>query len=271
MIIYCPKCNAGYEINQCLIPQEGRKLRCSSCGDTFVCNPDDLRAEIIRDCPVHKDAFDSFQDETLDQMPEITIEEAIQTPPAPELVISDMQDIFKRLSKQSDSIFKAEQTLPPHKKIWLLLKRGLGLQNKSIRRYFLGMILLILSLLLYHFRFEIVRKMPVMNTLYQAVNIKAHVTGEGLEFQNVTRQDFEDDFVRKMEIKGFIANLTAHEISVPTIHVELLDQNTNLMQTVDEKAPVEKIRVGGRAAFSIVINTPSPLTKYIFLTFVDDK
>ena len=35
MLIYCPKCQQGYDVGEDLIPEEGRRLRCSSCGEVF--------------------------------------------------------------------------------------------------------------------------------------------------------------------------------------------------------------------------------------------
>lgn len=142
-------------------------------------------------------------------------------------------------------------------------------QNRIARRYFYATLLLIVSLLLFYYRFEIVRQIPCLNMAYKAVGIKAYVTGEGLEFQNISRNEYEDDYIRKLEIKGFIANLTDSDIEIPVIHAEMLDKNTNLLQTVEQQAPVEKIHGGARIAFSVTVNKPSPLTKYIFLTFVD--
>ena len=35
MRIYCPQCNVCYELDETLIPEGGRKLRCSNCGEVF--------------------------------------------------------------------------------------------------------------------------------------------------------------------------------------------------------------------------------------------
>ena len=44
MRIYCPKCKVGYEIDENLIPEEGKKLHCSYCHETFVAHKEDLIA-----------------------------------------------------------------------------------------------------------------------------------------------------------------------------------------------------------------------------------
>lgn len=312
MRIYCPECNSGYEIDAALIPQKGRKLRCSACKNTFLCYPDDLQPEVIRTrnwnaedeqkaqeenkkpavaqekTAEEKPAAEAIAAKILEEVqepvePETTAPAAEMETPAPEkpettapvesdpvpVASNEMQDIFKRLSEQTQTLHQAEQSLSPRDKIKMFVKSLFSYQHRVARRYFYGTVLLLLSLLMFYYRFEIVRKVPSLNNVYKAVGIKAYVTGEGLEFQNVSRNEYEDDYIRKLEVKGFIANLTDADIDVPVIHVEMLDKNTNLLQTVEEKAPVEKIHSGARIAFSVTVNKPSPLTKYIFLTFVD--
>ena len=41
MRVTCNKCLAVYEIDNSLIPQQGKKVRCSNCGDIFVCYPEE--------------------------------------------------------------------------------------------------------------------------------------------------------------------------------------------------------------------------------------
>jgi predicted Zn finger-like uncharacterized protein len=46
MRIVCPNCAAEYEVDKTLIPDEGRDVQCSSCGNAwFVAHPDQIAAE----------------------------------------------------------------------------------------------------------------------------------------------------------------------------------------------------------------------------------
>ena len=36
MQIYCPKCNACYEIDEHLIADKSRRVKCSACGEIFT-------------------------------------------------------------------------------------------------------------------------------------------------------------------------------------------------------------------------------------------
>ena len=45
MLIRCPKCNVSYDIGAANIPAEGKKVRCSQCGEIWLCTPADLIEE----------------------------------------------------------------------------------------------------------------------------------------------------------------------------------------------------------------------------------
>ena len=42
MLIRCPKCNVSYDIGAAAIPADGKKVRCSQCGEVWICMPADL-------------------------------------------------------------------------------------------------------------------------------------------------------------------------------------------------------------------------------------
>ncbi|MDR1026021.1 MAG: FxLYD domain-containing protein, partial [Lactobacillus sp.] len=110
---------------------------------------------------------------------------------------------------------------------------------------------------------------PPVNKVYAALGIKASIPGYGLEFQNVTRNEFEEDYIYKMEIRGFVVNTSKHVVDVPTIQVQMLDKDTNVLQTTDTNVPVTKLAPEGRISFVALVVKPSSFTKYVVLTFID--
>lgn len=82
----------------------------------------------------------------------------------------------------------------------------LGLDHPGTLKYYLLLLLFLAALGLFAARFEIVRAFPQAEAFYAALGIEAKIVGEGLEFQNVVRREYEEDYVRKLEIKGYIAN-----------------------------------------------------------------
>lgn len=274
MQIYCPKCDTGYEIDESLIPDNGKKLRCSQCGEIFTARRSDLKAA------PHKEerTADIKEADTSDSedKPETQIQEENQ----PEIIESskednaagengELNDIFKRLSQQTEDLFKAENEMPGYKKFFTKAKQLTGLNNRQ-NRYILASVIGILVLLtLYSFRFDVVREMPFMNVVYRMAGIKATIPGEGLEFQNIVWRDFEEDYVRQLEIKGFVVNPSAKDIELPVIHMEMLDKEARLLQSLNQEPMVKKLKAGSRVAISVIIKKPSPITKYVYLTFID--
>ena len=76
----------------------------------------------------------------------------------------------------------------------------------------------------------------------------------------------EDD-IPHMEIRGFIDNPTSREISADLLHLEVLDENGNVVQEQNEAMPVPYLVPRARVPFSMVVVKPSALGKYIVVTF----
>lgn len=272
MLIKCPKCNTGYAVEPAMIPEAGKKVRCSQCGEVWLCTPADLyepeAGEEARPAP----DVSSGSDAPVPDTP--AAEQTSETPAAsrPEELEAargnEMQEIFARLSEQTEKLFQKEKEAPVHKKIWSRVKFGLGLQRRQNRRVLYAVVALLMLLSAFYLRYEIVRLLPFMEYAYAAVGVDSVIPGEGLEFQNINRNEYEEDYVRKMEIRGFIVNTTRRTVEIPVIHAELLDKNAQLLQTVNQEPPVKRITTGGRVAFQITVTKPSSLTKYIYLTFV---
>lgn len=278
MLIKCPKCNTSYDVGSALIPEGGKKVRCSQCGEVWTCLASDLFAtpEI--------EAEPSADNETAVETVQTVADNPLETPTdssaaetAPKKVDNaapakspEMQEIFARLESQTETLFEMEKNLPPHKKIWTFIKKGLGLQRRRNRRMWLGTFLVLFLLTLFYLRYEIVRIAPFMEGFYNACHIDCVIPGEGLEFQNITRNEYEEDYVNKMEIRGFITNITGQTLNVPVIQIQLLDKNVQPLQVIYQEPPVQRIIAGSKIAFRIIVNKPSTFSKYVYLTFTKD-
>jgi len=272
MLLYCPKCNTGYDIEPNLIPEKGMKMRCAKCGEVWRCSRDDLVMP-----PVEEEQKPQEKTEESETPPESPPQEdgAAETEEpssaenaetkSPEDVA--MSDIFARLSTQTEELFKQEKTIAAPRRMWSKGRHFLGLEHPENLKYYLLFLATAALLLLFAMRFELVRAFPAAAKVYDVFGIEARVVGEGLEFQNIIRNEYVEDYVRKLEIKGFIANTNPYEVEMPLIHVEVMDKDTNLLQSVNDQAPINSLEAGNRMAFRIVINQPSALAKYILLTF----
>lgn len=234
-----------------------------------------VTAEVAEEAPAESTAEETAEPAE-EETSEEAVEEGVPTKSLEELEAEasipgakDVKDIFERLSQETEALFKAESEEKPVKKYLFSFKKAFGLQNPRNYKYYIFAILALILLSLYYARFEVVRKAPFMEPVYRVLGIKAVVTGEGLEFQNVTRRDYEEDYVRKFEIKGFIANKTAKTMDIPTIKIELLDKDARSIQNETVNSVIPLITSHGKVPFSFIIEKPSPLTKYIYLTFTD--
>ncbi len=279
MQIYCPKCFTGYNVPDDLIPEDGRKLRCSTCKEIFQFDRSGM-SEIIPSTPIEekssetsaisaKNSNSPTSDET-DVSKEVKTTKKDSETKYSEDDETDINKIFQRLNEQSEHLFQEEQKLPFKNRIILLLKTMLGL-NRKFNFKLIGVITAFIALIsAYNYRYEIVRKIPFTNVIYKAFGIKAQIPGEGLEFQNINWNYINNNGTRSLEIKGYINNPTSREIDIPTVHIEILDEATMLLQSINQKPKISSLKADSRIAIGIVVKTPSPTAKYVYLTFIDN-
>lgn len=283
MLINCPKCDVSYAIDATVIPEEGRKLRCTNCGEVFLCTPNDLESptKLIVNEPAEKVLHEGQHLEEAAEEQKETFSEPDQEALAEETSIGEsdlgnpspleIQDIFQRLSEQNERISQQEKEMSALRKCCIGLRKACGWDSRGMRWSVYFLLLAIILLSLYYSRIQIVRVFPQAKAAYDYLGIQSTIPGEGLVFSNISRREFEDDYVRQMEIKGFIDNKTNHIIKIPELHLEIMDKNAEIIQTLGSKIPAETIAPRGREAFSITVKQPSPLSKYILLTFEPEK
>ena len=345
MLIYCPQCKSGYDVDDALIPEEGRRLHCSSCGaifrfdrsgasetvtvveppadhaeasaemadsghlpeedETLAAEPETPTAE-IPPAPEAEPVAESAEDnvttaednaesavkqesaedvsesaEAKEATNENKSEAAIAEPTVNQETLHDptveltsevnLNDIFERLNEQSEQLFREEQKLPKKQRLKLWLKTVFGLNRKINFKPVFLVLGLVAVLSLYNYRYEIVRALPFMNGMYRSLGIRARIPGEGLEFQNINWNYIDDDTDNVLEVKGYINNPTSRAIEIPLVHVELLDANSVLLRSINQKPSLEVLKADGRVAVNIAIKTPSPTAKYVYLTFIEDN
>ncbi len=312
MHIYCPKCNVGYEIDESLIKNTQKRLKCSNCNAVFAAG--EINFEV--DTSKNLDASDeeSFEllhnamleesDNTIDKSLEAySINQKSETEPleedthkTEEQAINeedkdnaenfsqekntadenskddeavDLNSIFERLSEHTKHLMVQEKELPFYEKIWLQIKNILGFHFKIKWAYIIVFVIVFVLISMFNNRYQIVREVPFMNSVYKMFGIKAKIPGEGLEFQNIGWEFFEDDEVAKLEVKGFIHNPTKKNVELPVIHVEILDKDTVLLQSHNREVDDKYVEANSRIPLNLVLEDPAPTAKYVYLTFID--
>ena len=291
MLIYCPKCKQGYELKKDMIPEEGRKLRCSSCGEIFKFDRNGETAVVEE--PVFHASVTEIQNESENLAVDVVETEVVDDNIKEQTVISenqnnsaevsenteetavenvdepvDINDIFKRLSEQTENLFEKEKKLLLRERLWLKFKTLTGWNLRLKIKYVIVFLVMIVVISLYNNRYDIARKFPWTASVYGLFGIESQILGEGLEFQNIDWVYYDDGDAPRLEIKGFINNKTRRNIKIPIVHVEMLDENTNLLKSQNQQLKQEILRAKGRLPLNIVVTQPSPTTKYVFLTFV---
>ena len=182
-------------------------------------------------------------------------------------VSNEIQEIFSRLNAQTTLINDMDKQVPAPKRLARRVSDFLNWRNPYSRYGLLGVAGVIFVLAFFSFRYEITRMIPVMENIYNLLGVESKIIGEGLDFRNVVRREYEEDYVRKLEVKGFIVNQTEQNLPVPLIYIEVLDKDGNILEVQKAKSPVEEVSPDKPAPFSFVLNQPSPLSKYIYITF----
>ena len=280
MQIYCPKCHMGYEVNENLIPATGRRLRCGNCKEIFKFDRDGMSESVAQteSMPLPDNEENNLSSSAETSAPENEAEDNANTETVPTEETKaqnettpaiDIKDVFERLSAQSEKLFEAEQKLPWQQRLLMQLKTMLGLNRKFNLKIITAVITVLSLVMLYNYRYEIVRSIPFMNGVYRLAGIRAKIPGEGLEFQNVNWNYIDVGNGKVLEVKGFINNPTQRNIDIPTVHVELLDKDTILLQSMNQKPSVATLKPDSRIAVGVIVKNPSPTAKYVYLTFID--
>lgn len=280
MQIYCPKCHMGYEVNENLIPATGRRLRCGNCKEIFKFDRDGMSESVAQteSLPLSDNEENNLSSSAEASAPENEAEDNANTETVSTEEIKaqnetaptiDIKDVFERLSAQSEKLFEAEQKLPWQQRLLMQLKTMLGLNRKFNLKIITAVITVLSLVMLYNYRYEIVRSIPFMNGVYRLAGIRAKIPGEGLEFQNVNWNYIDVGNGKVLEVKGFINNPTQRNIDIPTVHVELLDKDTILLQSMNQNPSVATLKPDSRIAVGVIVKNPSPTAKYVYLTFID--
>lgn len=296
MLIRCPKCEICYRIELEMIPEKGRRFRCAKCGkvwqafpqDAFeeteenassVYNPetdgpgqetplvDETQSDSSSEKQSETTSIEEPADEKLSSTEDEEAEKAEETKSENSKVSDEIQEIFSRLNAQTTLINDMDKQIPASRRLVQRVSDFLNWRNPYSRYGLLGVAGVILVLAFFSFRYEITRMIPAMENIYNLLGVESKIIGEGLDFRNVVRREYEEDYVRKLEVKGFIVNQTEQNLQVPPIYIEVLDKDGNILEVQNTKSPVDEVSPDKPAPFSFVLNQPSPLSKYIYITF----
>ncbi len=232
MLIKCPKCRSIYDIPDNTIPDEGLKMRCSECLEIWTGYPEDALKKVSSST-------------------------------------KSIQKMFKHISKDTTDLFINNQELP--QKI-----EKIRIVNTNKKNYTTNILMILLSVLsafalMYTLRYDIVKFIPQMETIYSKMNIKSIPYGTDLEFNNINSEEFIENNISKLKITGMVTNKGKYITEIPPVKIEIFNKNGKILFSHIEKLPLPRLKAGYNILFSKTINNPTPLAKSIYVTFEDKK
>ncbi len=206
MILTCPSCSAQFNLDDDLLGETGRKVKCSSCEKIWF---QEVQLENKKD--------EKPEDQTKKDNQENVIDEAEEE--IPEEKISK-EEIERPIVKENIEKPKLGNN---HNKL-----RAKGNENQSRNKKLTSIAVaatLFFAIYIYLLvnNNAITQKYPSMYGFYKVLGIDVDIPGTGLIFDRVVAENNNKQII----ISGNIVNLSAKEQSIPVIEASLLDNQGN--------------------------------------------
>ncbi|PCK00266.1 MAG: hypothetical protein COA45_00325 [Zetaproteobacteria bacterium] len=214
MILTCPNCNGQFKIDDDLIGDKGRKVKCSSCSEIWFQESESIE-------PENDVALGDFE------------EDAVLGDIEEDVVLGDIEEeegedgFYEVDLVDAEEPEHEEQPLPEsiHREISLKhIKRAVESHGVGSKSQLLGygiaatVFVLILSFLLSNST-SMMNNRPSMQAFYNLFGIYMEIPGEGLVFDQLAVEDNGETIT----VSGRIINLESVSVSVPVIEASLLD------------------------------------------------
>ena len=226
MIITCPQCATRYETADDAFTGEGRKVKCTGCGNIWLQKPleemaaDEPAGMAAAEEPAEEAADDAFEDapEEASEEAETNVlegyladwEEAAEVPESGDEDIVDIESEAQRLASASR---RASAEYAERRAERSAATRGWGKLAACIAVFVVGG---------YFFQVPIVKQFPAAAALYAQIGLEVNI--RGLEFRNLTyKREFENG-IPVLAIKGEVVNITGDALKIPRLRFGLLDQ-----------------------------------------------
>ena len=218
MIITCPQCATRYETADDAFTGEGRKVKCTGCGNIWLQKPqDEVAADEPEDVNVPEETAEEFAGDASEEIDTNVLEgyladweEAAEVPETGDEDIVDIESEAQRLASASR---RASAEYADRRAERSAATRGWGKLAACIVVFVVGG---------YFFQVPIVKQFPAAAALYAQIGMDVNI--RGLEFRNLTyKREFENG-IPVLAIKGEVVNITGDSLNIPRLRFGLLDQ-----------------------------------------------
>jgi predicted Zn finger-like uncharacterized protein len=231
MILTCPQCSTRYQVDGAKFPSTGRNVRCAKCGNVWhqlgpMAEPDP-ESEIIVEEPVPR-PIQRLPPEPVAVQPRA----AAFVPAPPRQAEAEVEEPAPRRARRS----------------WL----------GRIALFFGWLILIALIAAIgwstVRFRDNVAMLLPSAKSFYSAVGLP--VSSRGLDFTNVTYHQTRENGQPVLFVTGRIINHSAHEQTLPRIHIALFDADRHQVFAWNTVAPVSTLKSGQATNFKLRLASP---------------
>ncbi len=223
MILTCPQCASRFLTPARAIGAKGRKVKCSSCAETWFQEPDEETLSEIQEQEDETASVIEPEDESPALESEVEVEEV--TEPEPEAAIEDasVEDIPEGVKPAQEEALDFE--FVERKSIFaraLLFFRGepIALKQRA-GGYGAAAVLFVLTVFVFSvFQAPLVKAWPASAGFYKVFGIQSKLSGQGLIFDDLMAEIEGDE----IKISGQVVNLYKKPQDMPpvliTVHAE---------------------------------------------------
>ncbi len=268
MLISCPKCSAVYDVANDKIPEQGRRFKCVECGNVWTVYPHDVQ----------------------DIEPENKIKTQLIAP-SEEVVQKDVQEMFQRLSRNTDDLFEGidrytiKITDDNHytKQPQWASDRATNMAETTKRKLqvffsplilngLLLLLLVILTMYIGHFRrYEIVRFAPVAENFYNNIKVDSLYTGRDIIFDHLNVKPLVRGRKHFIEISGRLLNQGKYKVKIPSVKAVLRNAQGTVFAEEIKDIPLRNLTPQTSSIFFFVLENKTPEAKIVNLSFVSNN
>ncbi|MDP2214702.1 DUF3426 domain-containing protein [Phenylobacterium sp.] len=244
MILTCPDCSASYFVDDAKIPEQGRVVKCASCGNRWT-----ARREVLVEPPPTAAAPAPA---SADSPPPPVDQAAAENPSLPDEPPSGrsgeaLPRAFRAKADDSRRLREAAATGV----VWAGMSAALAL-----------MIMVAVV-----FRVDVVRLWPSTAGAFASVGLPVNSVGlaiEGVEFEPALHDGYA-----ALSVSGMIRNIEDRTITAPPLQIRLLDKNGVAVATKIARPADPVIPPGETRHFAIALIDPPGAAADLEITFAE--
>lgn len=266
MLISCPKCMAVYDIATDRIPEQGRRFKCIECGNVWTVLPRDVK----------------------NMEPENKVKAQRILPSGEEVVQKDIQEMFKRLSRDTDALFtdtekyttkiteNSAYTKQPQRasdratNTTEIIKRKLKMffSPLMLNGMLLLMVVFLTSYIGYHHRYEIVRLLPMAENFYDNLKINSIYTGRDIVFDHLNVKPLVRGRNHFIEISGRLLNQGKYKVKLLPVKAIMYNAKGKILAQDVKEIPLPNLMPQTSSIFFFILENKTTEAKVVELSFV---